>query len=120
MYDPAVGDAVLYIYNPTDTTSRMYVEDQKGILGEDDSADPDLKSWHRFRLDATRHPNIAAELRGEPLPFPGAVNVRMVSKWVRDACEPVAAADKMTTDIEWPPGSGTWLIFDTAIPHLLP
>src|SRR5262249_49644797 len=69
MFDPAAGDAALFIYNPTDTTSRMYAEDQKGLLGEDDGADADLKSWHRFRLDATRHPNIAAEMRGEPLPF---------------------------------------------------
>src|SRR5262249_1763122 len=110
MFDPAAGDAALFIYNPTDTTSRMYAEDQKGLLGPDegDDPDPDRKSWHRFRLSVLDHPNLAAEMRGEPLPFPGAVNLRMVGRWVRDGCEPVAPADKVATDIEWPPGSGAW------------
>src|SRR5262245_6089830 len=76
------------------------------MLGEDDGADPDLKSWHRFRLSVLDHPNLAAEMRGEPLPFPGAVNVRMVGRWVRETCEPVGPAEVIATDFEWPPDSG--------------
>jgi hypothetical protein len=104
MFDPSLGHAQLCIFNPTDTTSQAYVEDQA-------EADADgAPRWHRFRLSALNHPNVLAELRGEPKPIPGAVSLQMVNELVRDWCEPVAdPADLRATDFEWPPGSGRWV-----------
>jgi hypothetical protein len=114
MFDLATHDAALAIFNPTDTTSRCYQEDLKAQETEE-------LTWHRFRLTALNHPNVLADLEGRPRPIPGAVNLRMVSEWVRDTCQPVTdkirppctqaereAAGVLGTDVEWPPGSGLW------------
>lgn len=103
MFDPEQGDAVMFLYNPTDTTSRMYAEDQKGQL-----SDADALPWHRFRLNCLEHPNVKSQLSGGPILFKGAVNVAMIDEWVRKECEPVAPGDVRATDVEWRPGSGHW------------
>lgn len=101
MFDPTMGHAALFIFNPTDTTSQAYAEDN--LI--DESKDP---PYHRFRLSALNHPNVLAELAGKPKPIPGAVGLAMIDEWVRDWCEPVAKDDAESTDVEWPPSSGTF------------
>jgi hypothetical protein len=97
MFDPELGHAELNIYNPTDTTSAAYAEEN--------AVNPDgSPRYHVFRLSALNHPNVLADLRGEPRPVPGAVNLAMVNEWVRDWCEPVKdPADRRATDVQWPP-----------------
>jgi hypothetical protein len=87
------GDAILYIYNPTSTTSRMYLEDNRGRE----------EGWHRFPLSALNHPNIIAELDGKPRPFPGAMSVFMLQRMIKLACEPIAEDEKIATDFRFPP-----------------
>lgn len=102
MFDPALGHAMLCIFNPTDTTSHAKVED-------DNCSDADGRPrWHRFRLSVLNHPNVLAELRGEPKPIPHAVGLAMVNDMVRDWCDPISQAEARQPDIEWPPGSGNW------------
>src|SRR5215471_11911645 len=103
MYDPSEGHAQLCIFNPTDTTSQAKAEDNR-------EADADGRPrWHRFRLSVLNHPNVLAELQGEPKPIRGAVSVAMVGEMVRDWCEPVLDPnDRRATDVEWLPGSGKW------------
>lgn len=100
MFDPMAGDAAVYLYNPTDTTSRMYALDQAGVM--DGESTDGTKMFHRFRLSVLEHPNIVPGLRGERLPIPGAVNPAMVSKMVKDSCDPVKEADKTALDFFWP------------------
>jgi hypothetical protein len=65
--------------------------------------------WHRFQLSALTHPNVLAELAGEPPPIPGAVKLSMVREWLADWCERVDdPGDVRATDVEFPPGSGQW------------
>lgn len=89
------GHAWLAIFNPTDTGSQAYLEDLSD-------------KWHTIEMSALDHPNIAAELAGEAPPYPGAVRLGQVETWLADWCEPVVDAPA-PTDIEWPPGSGTYL-----------
>jgi hypothetical protein len=105
------GDSVLYIYNPTDVTSRMYTEDVRGETDCDDDLElPEEQRlpWHRFPLSALRHPNIEAELAGRERPFPGAVSLKMLRGMIRAGCEPIAAEQAQGIDFEFPPGSGKW------------
>jgi hypothetical protein len=103
MCDPALGCAEICIFNPTNVTSQVYQEDMR-------CDDPDgTPKWHRIRLSALDHPNIRAELRGQPRPIPGAVSLDMVTLWLQDWCEPVEyAEDVVATDVEFPPGSCRW------------
>ena len=103
MFDPGLGHAQLCIFNPTDSTSQAYQED---LRADDAGGQP---RWHRVRLNALNHPNVLAELRGEPKPIPHAVSLDQVNGEVRHLCEPVEdMADVRSTDLEWPPGSGRW------------
>lgn len=96
MFAPTGDHACLAIANPTDTTSEMYAEAMAG-------------GWNVIQMSALDHPNIAAELAGEPPPFPAAVRLAQVNEQLRDWCTPVAAKDATATDVEWPPGAGVWL-----------
>ena len=89
------GHGWLAIFNPTDTSSQAYAEELTG-------------NWHVISLSALEHPNIAAELRGEPPPFPAAIRLGRLETLLRAWCQPVHGAPQ-ATDIEWPPGSGTYL-----------
>jgi hypothetical protein len=103
MADPDLGSAWLAIFNPTSTTSQAYQED----MGCDEA--DGTPRWHRLRLSALAHPNIAAELAGREKPVRGAVSLAMLDDWAREWCEPVAdPADRRATDVEWRPGSGNW------------
>lgn len=88
----------LAIYNPTDTASEAY---QRELLG----------GAVVIAISALEHPNIAAQLAGQPKPYPQAIDLAWVDERVRGErpwCEPIAAADATTDDLEWPPGSGDW------------
>jgi hypothetical protein len=94
---------------------------------------PDGKpTCHAVRINSLDHPNIAAGLRGDPLPIPGAVTPEQVDGWVADWCDVVAVGDEKPTDIEWRdrryapgpigeprilglrPSSGTWGVWSEA------
>ena len=89
------GHAWLAIFNPTDTSSQAYAEELSG-------------GWHTISLSALEHPNIAAELAGLPPPFPAAIRLARLDDRLRALCQPVSGTP-LATDVEWPPGSGTWL-----------
>lgn len=87
----------LCLLNPTDTSSRAYMEEQTG-------------NWHVISLSTLDHPNIRAGLEGLPGPVPGAVQYEWFLARLRDPewCTPTHAADALATDVEWPPDSGQW------------
>lgn len=92
MFKAEHGHAWLVIFNPTDTTSQAYLEEQSG-------------AWKVFSLSSLDHPNIAAELAGEPPPVPNAVGVSQVDEWIVDWCRPIDESERTETDIEW---RGEW------------
>ncbi len=78
------------LYNPTDTSSPMYQEINK--------MDSD---WTVIELSALGHPNVLAELRGEPAPIPAAISMDQVEAGIKDDCEQIDAEDMIATDFEW-------------------
>lgn len=101
MFDPELGHAMLAIFNPTDTTSRAYLEDRRC---DDTDGEP---RWHRFRLSALNHPNVLNQLRGGQKLIEGAVSLGMVEGWIADDCDVVSVTDRQATDLEWPPSEIT-------------
>jgi len=89
------GHAWLAIFNPTDTSSQAYAEEESG-------------GWHVISLSVLEHPNIAAELAGLPPPFPSAIRLARVDTLVRKWCRPIDGPQHKISDIEWPPQSGKW------------
>lgn len=86
----------LAIGNPTDTSSRAYEEDMSG-------------RWHTVVLSALDHPNIKAELEGNPPPFPAAVRLGWVRERLEQWCDRIPEGDQAGTDILvegqwWRPG----------------
>lgn len=103
MFDPSLGHAQLCIFNPTDTESQAYRED---IYCEE--TDGGAPRWHRVRLSALNHPNIASQLGGGPKIIADAVSLEMVAKNIRDMCTPVTnLEDVRRSDIEFPPTGST-------------
>jgi hypothetical protein len=101
MADPSLGCAWLAIFNPTSTTSQAYQEDMRAV------AHDGARRWTRIGMSALEHPNIAAQLRGEEKPIPGAVSLEMVNDWVSEWCDPLSPEEEReASDLEWPPGSG--------------
>lgn len=96
------GHAILALYNPTDPTSRAYQEEQ----ATDENGNP---LWNVITVSALDHPNILAELQGNPPPFPGAIRLNYVRDLMRQWCTPVEDGKPLATDVEWPPGSGKWV-----------
>ena len=102
MYQPGQDHAWVASCNPLTTSSQSYLESL--IAGPDGTP-----KWRLFRLSSLNHPNIVAELSGQPPPVPNAVSVAQVDQWVKDWCTPVdRPEDRTSTDIEWHPGSGRW------------
>lgn len=95
MLRPGSGDAAIAVGNPHTTTTRAYFEHNRTVPGTGEPA------WHRVNLSSLDHPNVAAGLRGEPEPIPGAVTAAQVDEWVGDWCDPVVAGDRRPTDFEW-------------------
>lgn len=84
----------LVILNPTDPASRAYKECQN------------TQKWHVMEISALEHPNIRADLAGQPAPFPRAVRLDWVRGRVAEWCTPIAAGDDRSGDVEFPPDSG--------------
>jgi hypothetical protein len=85
----------LCFYNPTDTTSRAYMEEQLG-------------SWTVIDIAATDHPNIALELAGKPPEYPSAVRLQWLQDHLKKWAERIPEDDQQPGDLEFPPGSGEW------------
>lgn len=98
MFKPDGRHACLVPFNPTDPSSHAYHEDHS----TDEKGEP---KWKTFRLSSLDHPNIAAELVGEPPPVPAAVSVSQINDWVHSQgwFDPVEEGDIQPGDIEWPP-----------------
>lgn len=89
----------LAIFNPTDTSSAAYQEEQEAL---------ESGRWHVIDIPATSHPNIAAELDGREPPYPQAIRLGWLNDKVAKWCDPLKLGDQLATDIEWPPKSGKW------------
>jgi hypothetical protein len=100
MFKPGGEHAWLAIFNPTDTSIQAFQEF---------SAIGDQQSWTIIQMSCLDHPNIAAEIRGEPPPYPNAVTFAQLDEGLRELCQPVLPGDQLVTDVEWPPGSGRYL-----------
>lgn len=85
----------LCIFNPTTTACQAYSEWQSGY-------------WENIRISGVDHPNIFAELNGQPPPFPGAIRLKHLDELIRKWSEPVQGKSQ-ATDLEWLPGSGEYL-----------
>ncbi len=93
------GHAWLCLYNPTNTGSRVYA---------DQMAAERRRSWNVVRMSALDHPNINAELRGEPAPVPHAMRLakfeRLLRKWSNlVGCNVGDERLQLATDVVWPP-----------------
>jgi hypothetical protein len=82
------GHAWLCIFNPTDTSSQAYVEEESG-------------KWHTVSVSMLEHPNIVAELNGDDAPFPSAIRVNRIEEMIASWCTPVLQGDEKATDICW-------------------
>lgn len=91
---PHLGHFWIITYNPNDTTSPAYEWEQSGRLPV-------------VRLSALEHPNIAAQLRGEDPPIPGAIRLETIRERIASECDKVTDPDPIT-DFEFPAGSGQW------------
>ncbi len=87
--------AFLAIYNPTDQTSFAYQAEHAG-------------NCHVVTLSALDHPNISAEMRGQPPPYPAAIRLARLDELIRQWSAPADGA-RQPHDIEWPPHGGHWL-----------
>lgn len=98
------GHAWLVLYNPTDSGSRVFLE-QTGSERHNDRLG--ARSWHVVRMSALDHPNIAAELAGGEPVVPYAMRLakfdRLFRKWSQLVGCPVGGELQRPTDIVWPP-----------------
>lgn len=101
MFRPGTEDGWFAIGNPLTTASQSYIEDLA-------TGPYEGRKWNLFELSALNHPNIAAELAGNPPPIPTAVTLSQVEQWIRDWCEPIPAEDAGPEDLQWPPESTHW------------
>jgi hypothetical protein len=91
MLSSGPGNRWLAICNPTDPNSPARLHQ----LASD--------RWHTVTISALDHPNIAAQLRGLPKPFPKAIDLSWVEDKIARWCTPVDAAEARSTDFQWPP-----------------
>ena len=73
------------IYNPTDQSSRVYIEERTG-------------QYHTVSMSALDHPNIAAELAGQPPPYPTAIRLGRLRELLHQWATPVT--DHGPTDVQ--------------------
>lgn len=98
MFKPNEGHAWLSIGNPSTTSSPAYMESTR----LDSNGKP---MWKCFRMSGLNHPNITAELAGQPPPVPNAVSLAMVDGWVERLCTPLTDDEHLVTDFLW---QGVW------------
>lgn len=70
---------LLVIGNPTDEATEF------GIAAEQ-------STYHTLSISALNHPNIKAELKGEPPPFPDAVRLQWLYEMLEKECEQIDSA----------------------------
>lgn len=90
MLSSGSGNRWLAILNPTDTGSEAYQQEMAG-------------GWHVITISALDHPNLAAELRGLPKPFPKAISLAWVLEKLKTWCTPIEANQARGSDVCWPP-----------------
>lgn len=95
MFKPDGRHGWVCFFNPTDTSSQAYQEEQKG-------------GWHVVTMSSVEHPNLLAQLKGKPAPYPSAVSLGQFEGWLKKWCDPVEEDEHVLTDLEWPPKSGKW------------
>jgi hypothetical protein len=86
----------LAIFNPTDTTSRAYLEEQSGS-----------GRWTVIDIPAIDHPNIASELAARPPEYPQAVRLDWLRQRLEQWAERIEPGDATPTDIQFPEPDGT-------------
>lgn len=86
--------AFLAIYNPTDTSSACYAEEQAAL---------ETGRATVVEIPATIHPNIRRELDGRPPKYPSAVRLAWLADKIGKWCEPIRPEDATATDLLWPP-----------------
>jgi hypothetical protein len=96
MHKPDLGHLWLCVYNPTDATARVRIEEDLCDL----EGNP---FWKVFELSALEHPNITAELDDQPPPIPAAVTRRQIEDALASWCEEIAPKDAVASDVCWPP-----------------
>ena len=103
MFKGGAGEHVwLVTFNPTNTSSQAYAEEHSFDL----DGNP---NWHVVSMSAMQHPNIIAELAGLEPPYPNAVSLEQIDRWVSQWCDPIGAdeVDPSQGDFAWRPGTGT-------------
>jgi hypothetical protein len=99
MVKPEPGHIWIVALNPTDITSQAYIEAQ--ALARDGKP-----KWKIFTLDCLKHPNIIAQINGEPPPIPAAVTMPLIDDWLEAyACDRISADQATSDDLQWPPGA---------------
>jgi hypothetical protein len=101
MFLPGGDHLWVSIGNPYSTSSPSCLEES--AVGPDGQP-----AWRLFSLDATRHPNVLAELAGETPPIPNAVSLGQIRSQIAETCQPIDPSDRKDTDFEFPVGSGLW------------
>jgi hypothetical protein len=97
MFVPEGRHYMLVIGNPTDTASQMYLEENAVQL----DGSP---VYHSVQMSALDHPNLAAGLRGESPPIPGAVTLDQFVSWIAEyECDRVPEGEEVSTDFFFPP-----------------
>ena len=81
------------IYNPTSQSGPTVDAERSG-------------KWPVVTMSCVDHPNIKAELKGNPLPFPNAIRLPRLREMLQKWSDPLAARedDKEPTDVELAPG----------------
>lgn len=99
MFSPP-GHAMMCLFNPTKSGTWVQQELNRGERTGG-------KACHVVRMSALDHPNIAAELKGDPPVVPHAMRVgkfeSLLKKWSNlVGCKPGSEA-QLPTDVVWPP-----------------
>lgn len=92
MFESHGGHWWLAAYNPNDSSSPAFEKEESG-------------GWHLVVLNALEHPNIAAELAGQPPLIPAAVRLETILRRLSTDCERVHDPNP-AADFEFPKGSG--------------
>lgn len=93
------GDAWLCPFNPTDTTTAAYREYQSAT-----KSNRVVGGWSVVRMSAVDHPNIAAELRGEPPVVQSAMRLETFERLLKEWSTLVGTTEEpKATDLQWPP-----------------
>lgn len=86
----------LAAYNPNDPSSYIYQLEE-------------AQTWHVVQLNALEHPNVIAELNGQPPPIPGAIRLDTIIRRMASECELRTGGDiNPLTDFNFPEGSEYW------------